>query len=306
VSTNNSAGEPHGDPRRLYPVFAMLAGATMWGVIWYPMRLLEDRGVQGAWLTFALYFVAFAVSLPWTLRRMRELARRPVLVLALAVTAGWTNVAFIEAVLHGNVLRILLLFYLSPLWAALFGWLLLREKISLTSLLSLGVAMIGAVIMLWNPEAGVPWPQDRYDWLAMSSGFAFALSNVAARKMDNVSVTAKTVTVWVGVMAVALLATTYHSIPIPHVSLSVIWGVVALAIGGVIMMTAFVQYGVSHMPVHRSAVIALFELVAGAISQQLLTDEVMRLHEWAGGALIMVGAYLAASATAHALSKHGS
>ena len=41
---------------------------------------------------------------------------------------------------------------------------------------------------------------------------------------------------------------------------------------------------------------ALIELVAGAISQQLLTDEVVTLREWVGGGLIVVGAYLAARA----------
>ena len=44
------------------------------------------------------------------------------------------------------------------------------------------------------------------------------------------------------------------------------------------------------------AVLALVELVAGAISQQLLTNEVVSLREWAGGVLIIVGAYLAARA----------
>ncbi|MCR4300289.1 MAG: DMT family transporter, partial [Sulfuricaulis sp.] len=52
--------------------------------------------------------------------------------------------------------------------------------------------------------------------------------------------------------------------------------------------------GVTHMPVHRSAVLALIELVAGAVSQQLLTDEVVSIREWIGGGLIVLGAYLSA------------
>jgi drug/metabolite transporter (DMT)-like permease len=63
-------------------------------------------------------------------------------------------------------------------------------------------------------------------------------------------------------------------------------------------MTVLVQYGVTHLPVHRSAVLALIELVAGAVSQQLLTDEAVSAHEWLGGALILVGAYLSARASA--------
>jgi drug/metabolite transporter (DMT)-like permease len=49
--------------------------------------------------------------------------------------------------------------------------------------------------------------------------------------------------------------------------------------------------------VHRSAVLALIELVAGAISQQILTDEVVTIREWIGGGLIVIGAYLSARAS---------
>jgi drug/metabolite transporter (DMT)-like permease len=59
-------------------------------------------------------------------------------------------------------------------------------------------------------------------------------------------------------------------------------------------MTVAVQYGVSHMPVHRSAVILLFELVIGAVSSLLLTDEVVLIREWVGGIMIITAAYLAA------------
>ncbi len=75
-------------------------------------------------------------------------------------------------------------------------------------------------------------------------------------------------------------------------------GAAMLGIFGILLMTTLVQYGVTHMPVHRSAVISLIELVAGAVSQQLLTDAVVTVREWVGGALIVIGAYLSAR-TAH-------
>lgn len=274
----------------------MLAGASMWGVVWFPMRLLENGGLQGLWLSLVLYATALVVSLPRSWRAFGELTRSPVLIGLLIVTAGWTNVAFIEAVLQGNVLRVLLLFYLSPLWATLMAWLFLHERISRTALMSLAIAMIGAVVMLWNPALGAPWPQGYADWMALSSGLAFAVSNVATRKLQQVSVTAKVVCVWLGVMMVALVMIAGFSLPLPRVELSIYAGAVALGIGGIMLMTLFVQYGVTHLPVHRSAVLALIELVAGALSQQLLTDEIVSAREWFGGALIIAGAYLAARA----------
>jgi drug/metabolite transporter (DMT)-like permease len=85
-------------------------------------------------------------------------------------------------------------------------------------------------------------------------------------------------------------------VPTPTAAGGIYLGAVALGLSGILFMTVLVQFGVTHLPVHRSAVIALIELVAGAVSQQLLTDEVVRPIEWAGGALIIAGAWLAARA----------
>lgn len=64
----------------------------------------------------------------------------------------------------------------------------------------------------------------------------------------------------------------------------------------IIIMTSTVLYGVTHMPVYRSAVILLFELVAAAVSAQWLSDEVISGKEWVGGSMIMLAGYLSARA----------
>ena len=289
---------PSNDTPRSYPVAALLVGASLWGVIWYPMRLLESGGLGGIWLTLTLYAAALVASLPRTARTIPEFARHPALLMLLMLSAGWTNIAFVEAVLEGNILRVLLLFYLSPLWATLMGWLFLHERITRLGFASLAVAMLGALLMLWNPILGFPWPEGKPDWMALSSGFAFALSNVVTRKAQGVSIAAKVFAVWAGVTVVTLIMITGFALPVPHPSMSVFSGAVALGVFGILLMTTLVQYGVTHMPVHRSAVIALVELVAGAVSQQLLTNEIVTMKEWLGGALIVAGAYLAARASA--------
>jgi len=60
------------------------------------------------------------------------------------------------------------------------------------------------------------------------------------------------------------------------------------------LMTLSVQYGVTHMPVQRSAVILLFELVVAALAAQMLTSEVVSSVEWAGGLCIIAASLIAA------------
>ena len=289
---------PSNQPPNRYPVLSLIVGACLWGVVWYPMRLLDAGGLPGIWLTLILYATALLASLPRTYAAVGEFARCPWGLSLLMLAAGWTNIAFVEAVLEGNILRVLLLFYLSPLWATLMGRVVLHERISRLALLSLLVAMGGALLMLWDPRLGAFLPQGRADWMALSSGFAFALSNVIVRKTQEVSIAAKALAVWAGVVVVAAAMIAAFALPAPQAAAPVFAGALALGLFGILAMTVLVQYGVTHMPVHRSAVIALVELVAGAISQQLLTDEVVSMGEWVGGALIILGAFLAARASA--------
>ena len=279
---------------RLLPVLSLLFSATLWGLVWYPLRLLEEQGLSGVWSAMISYGAIFSVF-SWVLLRHRQSLAKNILPLALmGLSAGWCNVAFILAVLDGHVVRVLLLFYLSPFWAVCLGWFMLGERLDGKSMLVFAIAVTGAVIMLWNEAVGVPWPRNEADWLAVSSGFAFALSNVYVRRTRNVSVLLKSTASWFGVVVVAAAWIVIGHVSFPAVGGGVVVAAVTLGLCGFLVMTLSVLYGVTSMPVHRSAVILLFELVVGAVSALLLTDEVVLLREWIGGAMIVTAAYLAA------------
>ncbi|MCF6323420.1 MAG: DMT family transporter [Gammaproteobacteria bacterium] len=277
----------------ILPVLALLLGATLWGVFWYPLRLLEQNGLVGLWATLLIYGAALMVGLPVVLKRRYPLVR-PGILLVLAFVSAWCNIAFILAILEGNVVRVTLLFFLSPLWTVILSKLLLDEPLTRSARITLLLALVGALVMLWDSEMGVPWPQGEADWLALSSGFAFALANVLIRKMHDVEIWVKTVSTWCGAVTLATVWILIAGIPLPEVESEVVVGALSLGAIGMVVMTLVVLYGVTHMPAHRSAVILLFELVVGAVSAQLLTDEHVMLNEWFGGLLIVLAGWYAA------------
>ncbi|MDR2877844.1 MAG: DMT family transporter [Chromatiales bacterium] len=282
------------------PLIALLLGASFWGTLWYPLRLLEAHGLEGLWATIIIYGVATVVGvigLAFVRGTSRGFRLHDALLLMLA--SGWCNVAFIIAVLEGHVLRVMLLFYLSPLWTVLLARLLLGEVLSLRAWLTMALAVTGALIMLWDPQSSVPWPSSVADWLALSAGFAFALNNVTVRRLQHVSIWHKCLVAWSGVVVVAaawiLLS---QSEPPPLLDAVTLVEAVVLGLVGMVLMTFAVIYGVTHLPAYRAAVIMLFELVVAAISSQWLTDESVRSAEWFGGALILLAAWYAARSQA--------
>jgi drug/metabolite transporter (DMT)-like permease len=279
---------------RLLPVFSLLFTATLWGIVWYPLRLLEHQGLAGLWSALISYGAALLVCSWIFIHDRQTLQGNFRYLLFMSIAAGWCNVAFILAVLDGTVVRVLLLFYLSPFWAVCLGWLMLGERLDSKSLLVFFVAVCGAMVMLWDGRIGLPWPRDGADWLAVSAGFAFALSNVYVRKLQNVGVLLKSASSWAGVVLVAVAWMIVADSGTPDTSPIIMMYAVLLGLFGILIMTVTVQYGVARMPIHRSAIILLFELVIGALSSMWLTDEVVLAKEWVGGSMIIMAAVIAA------------
>jgi len=277
----------------MMPVIGLLFASTMWGLIWYPLRLFENNGLDGLWASALMYCGTLIVAVPVLYKGWREWRTHPYLFFFMAIATGWTNIAIILALLDGNVVRVLLLFYLSPLWATLLGVFFLGEHLSRRALAILALAMAGAVIMLWHESFGFPAPKDTADWLALSSGIAFAITNVLIHKLNHASVMVKTATGWLGVLFLAFLLIIFTEQRLA-VTTEVIAGAWLLGAVAMTIMNIAVVYGVTNMPIHRSAIILLFEIVVAAVSSLLLTNEVIELREWIGGGLVIFAAYLTA------------
>jgi len=282
------------NPSSSFPVFCCLFAAALWGLLWYPLRMLEQLGLPGLWATLIIYISALIPLLPWIWKERSGLAQYAGPVFMIGIFAGWTNLAFILAVLDGTVVRVLLLFYLSPIWAVLLGWLVLKERLSRRAWCSVMLALAGAVIMLWSPDIGVPLPWNKADLLAISSGIAFAAANMFVRLTRGIPMILKMAPAWCGVVLISLGGILFVHSPMPELSWTALMLAVAVGCVGIIIMTYCAQYGVTHLPLYRSAVIFMFEVFVGAVSAALLTDEIITPVEWGGGLMIMLAAWITA------------
>ncbi|MES2552058.1 MAG: DMT family transporter [Pseudomonadota bacterium] len=269
----------------------LLFGAVCWGIIWYPYRIMEEAGVSGVASSFYTYTIAVAAGMLLFARHWRGVLQLPKSIFWLALVAGWTNLSYVLAVIDGEVMRVMLLFYLSPLWTLMLAHFWLKERTNAKGLMVIAVSLTGAFIMLWQPGAW-PIPMNEAEWMAVSAGMGFALTNVITRKSTHLSVPAKSMAVWLGVIMMALIFIPFQAQPLPSPAFFtmanwVVMGTIALLL---MAATLFVQYGNTHIPATRASVLFLFELVVAAIASYYLANEVMELHEWIGGSLIIAAA----------------
>lgn len=283
---------------RWLPVWALLFGAASWGVLWYPFRLLNAHGLSAPMATMLSYSVTLALGGILFRHAWKEFASHPLALALIAFSAGVTNVAFLVAIMHGEVVRIVLLFYMAPLWTVLFARILLKERLTPTGVVTMLLALVGAIIMLWQPALGFPAPRNADEWLGMLAGIAFAGSNVLVKRTHYATTEAKSLASVLGVFLVALPVAAIIqplfgngnglTLVIGDVGLIVVLGILLLA------TSMSLQFGLSHISANRAAVILLFELVIAATAAHWLAGEISRVQDFLGGAMIVAAGLVAA------------
>lgn len=282
------------DPReKRTAILALLTGALIWGLIWFPYRVLRDAGVDGVQASTLTYSVAFVCGLLCFRHSLRDVAWSWGL-FWLALAAGGCNLGYVLATLSGEIVRVLLLFYLAPLWTVLLSHVLLGERLNRFGGCVIALSLGGAATVLWQPRIGLPVPQDAADWLGLGAGFSFALFNVLSRYVSGIRIETKTMVSFIGVVLIggALMLAGISGPP----------GRVAPAAGlllgllGIVLVVVnlVVQYGLARVASNRAIVIMLLEVGFAAVSSWLLADESFGLREWVGGGMILAAGIFSA------------
>lgn len=274
---------------RLLPSVALLSGALIWGLIWYPYRVLAAAGLDGVTATGLTYGLAFLFGLVPLWPVLRKVRPSLWLVLLGLASAG-TNLGYVLGTLDGVVMRVLLLFYLSPLWTVLLSRALLGERLSRAGAGVIALSMCGAFVMLWQPALGLPWPACPAEWMGLGAGLCFALANVLIRRTADIEIEQKVMAVFVGVLLMAPLAAWLRGeAPLAQIATLGVDAWLLLLIVGIVLLLVniVVQYGITHLTANAAIALFLFELVVAAASSWWLAGEVMGLKEWLGGAMII-------------------
>jgi drug/metabolite transporter (DMT)-like permease len=282
---------------RWQPALALVLNALIWGTSWWPFRQLHDHaGLHPLWTTAGVYLMAVVVIGARRPAAWRELAGTPAL-WVIVLASGTTNATFNWGVTVGDVVRVVLLFYLMPLWAVLLARLLLKEPLTPSAVLRVLLALTGAVIVLWPQEGTSLWPLQVTDLLGVIGGVSFALNNVMLKRESRRSESARALAMFLGGAMVATLlalALGHERVP-PPMAVSAGWLLFAAALGGLFLLSNMgLQYGASRLPANATAVIMLTEVVFASASALVLGAGALTPGLALGGSLIVGAALLAA------------
>lgn len=276
------------------PVLTLFGASVLWGLSWWPLKTLNAAGFEGLSLIAACFGLLSLVITPVFIHqrgRWRPHGRGMLLIM---LFGGAANLAFAWAMIVGDVVRVMVLFYLLPIWGVLGGRFVLKERVDGWRRLGVALAVGGAFIVLGGFEA-LRKPPSWVDLVALLSGFFFALNNLVFRALQEVPVASKVGALFYGcfILSALMLPLTGASFT-GGGSMNAWLGLAAYALCWMLGANLGSLWAVTQMEVGRSSIIIITELITAVISAALILGKVLTPAEMLGGALILAAALIEA------------
>lgn len=274
----------------LAPSLALAIGAAFWGLYWIPIRGIEQAGVAAYWTGPTIFGASMLLFLPLVVMRFRNYLRHWRAILLPGLLSGFAFALYIASINLTDVVRAILLFYMTPLWSTLLGVLVLRERLTANRILALSLAFAGLYVVLVI-ESGLPVPRNTGDWFALLSGICWSVASVKLFQDGARLVLEKVITFVFFALLMSLLLIFWqqgHFGGFPDTSsLRAAWYWILLIAVVMFPITWLTIWPATVLSPGRVGMLLLTEVLVGVASAALLLDEPFGLRELAGSVLIV-------------------
>lgn len=270
---------------------SLLLGALFWGLFWWPLKAIDAAGMHGSIVQVIAFGAATLLMLPFVWHDRAGLKNQSINLLLITLLGGWANASLVVALTLGDVVRVMLLFYLAPVWTILAARVILGEPITKLRILALGLALFGLYATLGGSKIFSAAPS-LIDLLALSSGLTFALNNVVVRVGQGLPNSARTAAIMAGCAIISLGYIAFEGGAATQLDATQAMLLLAFGVFCVLPGTLATFYGVAHLASGKAAILLLSELVIGVVSAVLIGDAHLSLNEILGGLLILAAAVI--------------
>ncbi|BCH34627.1 membrane protein [Mesorhizobium sp. L-8-10] len=199
--------------------------------------------------------------------------------LAVAVCFGTASSCFVVALTYTTVANVLLMQAGVPLIAALFAWVLFRERVSVATWVAIAAVIAGVAIMVSESLSGDVSPIGGA--LALLIAVVFALATVITRRFAHVRMTPATC---LGAVFAGLFAASQaegFAVSARDMGFLFAFGAINLGLGLAMFAT-----GARLIPAAFAALLSTFETIFGPVWVWLIHGEVPSARTIVGGAVV--------------------
>ena len=271
--------------------FALLIAAGMWGLFWIPQRALEAGGLTGGWATISQMVIPFAMLLPISLWRLYKGQSFGLEYPLIGLLFGGGIACYANSFLLTDVVRALILFYITPVWTTIFEIVFLRQIPRFYRYITLVLALSG-VWIVFGQEGVIPLPQNSGDRIALLGGILIAASAVRMeiKKPEGIYPILFSFFFYGGLFTLIqsyFLSDYLGDAPSIESWVAMMPWLILIAILFHIPTNIVILGAPSRIGAGIFSIIILFEIVVGTFSAAVLTDELIGWREILGSSFII-------------------
>jgi drug/metabolite transporter (DMT)-like permease len=267
---------------------ACLYAGGVWGLFWIPLRALEKEGINGLWVTVVYFLVPTIFLLPVGILRLKYLKLGGFNLQLTGMLSGGALMLYATSIVYTDVVRAMLLFYLTPVWGTILGRLYLNEEITPLRIFSMIIAIAG-MLTIFGLGVKFPIPQNIGDWMGVASGLLWAVASTRIRLNQNASAIDMTLGFffWATVFSILIaMALAPNFIPIASQVLPALPILLIFVTLFILPGTLATLWGPKFLNPGLVGLLFMTEIVVGSISVALLAGETFGIREIIGIVLI--------------------
>ena len=273
----------------------VVISASMWGLFWLPLRRFEAAGLEAGWATLSQFVVPALLLAPLAIIRVSRGQRTGLGDVWTGLLVGSAFVLYFESLLLTEVVRALLLFYITPIWGTLLEVSFMGRRLTPIRTAALLLGLAGFCVIL-GIDSGLPLPRNLGDFMALAAGVTFACGTMRIRQGKTTSAFEQLFSFFVygGILAFALAIS-----PLPEMGHAPELSVISDLLGWLLLMAALflipamwgLLWGSTLLNPGKLGILLQMEAIVGIGSAALLAGEPFGSRELLG-TILVVGAAL--------------
>jgi len=273
---------------KLNPYLAIILAATIGGANGVFVKLIDLPSTTISFFRMVVPVVFLLLYFSWKKVKIWR-GNYKIMLLASVLNAGRMFLYFL-AYLYTSIGNGVIILFTWPIFATIFGVLILKEKVTKRNMLLIGLAFAGIVLMYLNKEISL----DSKDFLGMAfmliSAIMFALTAVIFKK--QLTEYSKTETIFFQnlVGAAIFFPFIFFNRPLPSLGQATV-GVIYGLIVGIFAFSLFF-YALKKLKMSHYSLFTYWEVPAALIFGVFFFDEKITWNIIVGGILIIISGWL--------------
>ena len=281
-----------------YPNLTVIVSCLFWGTYWIPLRSIDSVNSGSVWPLFLSFlFLALILLKPLMKSITNIFINKNYFFLAGCFFAALGISLYSESLLRGEIAKVVVLFYLCPIWGTIFARFILNHSFTIKRIFSIILGIIGLEIIV-GFDKGIILPSTTVEWIALLAGLMWAMSMTLfnlANTTSGVEKTSLTAFLIPFVYLFLCFIPDGRNLAIPYSLLSMhpiyIW-IILFAVIWLLPSILLTYFSVEVLDPGRINILLAFEVAVGFLSSALLTSEIIGFREYIGAIFVVSACFV--------------